>query len=534
MQVPEGNSGVGPGSGSGPVVEDAAAESPGLLDQLLDLAVISSRESMAGDPVCSSPLADFVAGRMSVQQSLRLWVSEGVPPSDRQEFARWKAAAARELSWHLAGIDRAVNRQLNEVLHHERFQKLESSWRGVAMLVDAAHENGRTDTRLKVLNVSWREIQRDFERATEFDNSELFRKVYEQEFGSPGGTPFGVMIADFEIHPRPTQAHPFDDIAILGQLAGVAAAAFCPFVLGVSPAMFGVDDFRPLEREVNLAAGFQGAEFVKWRSLRKQEDARFIGLAMPRILMREPWELTDTRGFCFREEVAGRSIDRYLWGNAAFAWGKVLIRSFQESGWLADIRGTERNRDGGGLVTGLPSIPFSTDRRGLVSRPSTDLIITDRQETEFARLGFLPLCQCHDSPYAAFYSSQSIQEPLGYDSEVATANAQISTMLQYMLCVSRFSHYLKVIARDVVGAATEPEQMQSRLDVWIKNYVTPDNLAKPDAKARRPLREAEVIVARDPAKPGSFLCKFNLLPHYQLDELSASIRLQTALEYRGR
>lgn len=496
------------------------------LGELLELSS-SERRQQTGHGPRRVALGRFLAGEMSVAEALALWLSKGLPARPIVDPAAWKRAALQELAWHVARIDRVISSQLNEVLHHPRFQKLESGWRGLRMLVDAGSAGGRNQTVIRMLGVSWKEIQRDFERATEFDSSELFRKVYEHEFGAPGGLPFGTMICDYEIHPRPTSEHPFDDLAILGKMAGVAAAAFCPMVFGASPALFGVDNFLPLEREVNLAAGFQGPEFVKWRSLRKSEDSRFVGLALPRILMREPWRLQDSKGFCFVEDVSGREIDGYLWGNAAFAWGQVLIRCFQESGWLADIRGTDRNTEGGGLVTGLPQIPFATDRRGVAFRPSTDLVITDRQEAEFSRLGFLPLCQCHDSPYAAFYGSQSIQESASYDSDAATTNARISAMLQYMLCTSRFAHYMKVIARDLVGSHSEPDQLQDLLDRWVKEYVTPDSDATPEARARRPLREAEVMVTRDPGKPGSFVCKFSLLPHYQLDELNASIRLQT-------
>ncbi len=500
-----------------------------LLEQLITANPAGSPENRVADD-----MGRFNSGELTLNQSLKLWLGETGEFPAAGEFKTWKKSVANLLAWHVSEIDRLLNLQLNTVLHHPRFQKLESSWRGLQMLVNSAGQYGGRQVLVKAINITWKEIQRDFERANEFDNSDLFKKIYEEEFGSPGGKPFGVLIGDYEIHPRPTSEHPFDDITILGHLAGIAAASFCPFVCAASPSLFGVDYFQALERDLNLANGFQSAEFVKWRSLRKMEDSRFVGLALPRILMREPYEFRSVGGFCFQEDVAGRSIENYLWGNAAFAWGQVLIRSFLETGWLADIRGTERNRDGGGLLTTLPSLSFGTDKAGIAIRPSTDLIVTDIQEAEFARLGFLPLCQCHGTQFQAYYSSQSIQEPAVYDSEVATANANISTMLQYMLCVSRFAHYLKVIARDAVGSLSEPEALQTQLDAWLKEYVTPDDSATPETKARRPLRQAEVSVTRDPGKPGAYNCKFSLLPHYQLDELSAAIRLQTTLENRTR
>lgn len=503
-----------------------------LLDHVLQNAVVLKAIDQPETAPEGSIFNDFLADQLSIEQTLRLWLGDIPAQVESQGFAPWKRTAALRLAMAVAEIDRIVHEQLNAVLHVPRFQALEASWRGLQMLVESARQEDSRQVRVRMLNVSWREVQRDFERASEFDNSQIFRKVYEEEFGSPGGIPFSVLIGDYEIRPRPTPEHPYDDVAVLGHMAGVAAAAFCPFVCGAAPSLFGVDNFADLQNTKDLARGFQLPEFVKWRALRKSEDARFIGIAMPRILMREPYDLKDTAGFCFQEDVAADDVSKYLWGNAAYAWAGVAIRSFARTGWLADIRGTERNRDGGGLVVNLPSFSFGTDRSGVGLRTSTDLIITDQQEATLAKLGFLPLCQCHDTEYAAYYSSQSIQQSAVYDNPVATANANISSMMQYMLCVSRFAHYLKVIARDVVGAATEPEEMQSILDAWIKQYVTPDDSARPEVKAKRPLRQAEITVMQAPGRPGTFQCTFSLLPHYQLDDLTASIRLQTTTAKR--
>lgn len=499
-----------------------------LIDQTLAESIRPTSES--SENAFASLLESFWRGDLRLRQALRLCLGDFERKVREIGFQAWKRESLLRLSRAVSEIDRIVGEQLNECLHHPRLQALEASWRGLRMLVDVAQREGSRKVQIRVLNVSWREVQRDFERASEFDGSELFQKVYENEFGTPGGTPFSVLVGDYEIHPRPTPQHPFDDIAILGQLAGVAAAAFCPLVCGASPELFGVDEFLDLQHTQDLAQGFQLAEFIKWRSLRQSEDARFVGLAMPRILMRSPYTQEDVLGFCFEEQTKAKHVGNYLWGNAAYAWSSVLIRSYSRTGWLADIRGTERDLDGGGLVANLPSCSFGTDREGVALRSTTDLMITDAQEAELAKLGFLPLCHCHDTNLAAFYSSQSIQKPKHYDSPIASANANISAMLHYILCVSRFAHYLKVIARDNVGAALEPEDMQAKLDRWIKNYVTPDEHARPDVKAKRPLRRAEVKVARDQSRPGNYLCQFSLLPHYQLDDLSASIRLQTKLD----
>jgi type VI secretion system ImpC/EvpB family protein len=524
--------------------EETLFENESLADSLLDV-VVSASASASNPASADIPKANhrsrlgelldqFIRGELSTEQALRLCFGDFKSRIATQGWAEWKRFATLQLTHEIAEIDRLVGEQLNAVLHHSRFQALEASWRGLSMLISSSTAAATRQVQVKLLNVSWKEVQRDFERASDFDNSNIFQKVYEDEFGSPGGKPFGLLIGDYEIHPRPTAEHPYDDIATLGHMAGVAAAAFCPFVCSASPSLFGVDSFVDLQHTQDLGRGFLLPEFVKWRSLRKLDDARFIGLALPHVLMREPYKLEDTQGFCFKEDVAANHLEKYLWGNAAYAWAGVLMRTFAQSGWLADIRGTERNRESGGIVANLPSVSFGTDRPGIALRSSTDLVVTDAQETSFSRLGFLPLCQCHDTELAAFYGSQSIQEATAYDSPVATANANISTMLQYMLCVSRFAHYLKVIARDVVGSATEPDDMQATLDTWIKQYVTPDDSAKPEVKARRPLRQAEVSVVRDPGRPGSFQCTFSLLPHYQLDELSAAIRLQTTLDNRDK
>jgi type VI secretion system ImpC/EvpB family protein len=455
--------------------------------------------------------------------AIRIWLG-GAIPGDKDELSR-------RLNHDVAAIDRLVNAQLNAILHAAAFQKLEASWRGLAYLVDRCDFEDEPTIKIRVLNVSWRELERDFERAIEFDQSQLFRKVYEGEFGSPGGEPFGVLLGDYEIHPRVSREHPHDDLRVVEALAGVAAAAFCPTILNVSPAMFGLDDFSRLEQRLDHERTFDGIEYTKWKSLRAHEDARFIGLTMPRVLMREPYEDDGTRtdGFRFHEEARGPDRSRYLWGGACYAFGAVLIRAFSQAGWLADIRGARRGVDGGGLVTNLPQHSFSTDARGLITKSSADVIITEELEKQLSDLGFMPLCQSKDAEYSVFYSNQSLQKPARYDRAAPTANAQMSAMLQYMLCVSRFAHYVKVLGRDKLGAFTEYEELEKFLQNWIVQYVTADSEATPATKARYPLRDAEVRVEPTPGKPGSYRCRMRLNPHYELDELQASVRIVAEL-----
>jgi type VI secretion system ImpC/EvpB family protein len=341
----------------------------------------------------------------------------------------------------------------------------------------------------------------------------------------PGGEPFGALVGDFEFTNHPS------DLAMLEQIAGVAAAAFAPFVAAAAPALFGLDDFSQLERGVDLEKAFAQLDYLKWRALRDKEDSRFVGLTLPRVLARLPYEDDGSRvdGFCFREDVAGPDRRKYLWTNAAYAFGAVLVRSFAKGGWLAHICGVERDMETNGLVPGLPVHSFSTDKRGVVPRTSTDVVITDQQEPDLSELGFIPLCACKDSEYSAFYTCHSIQKPKTYDDAAATANAKISAMLKYIFCASRFAHYLKVIARDRIGSFSEAQECESMLHNWLHRYVTADSQASAQVKARLPLREARVHVVPRPGKAGSYFCTLQLWPHYELDELTATIRLTTEL-----
>ncbi len=442
-----------------------------------------------------------------------------------------KRTLTERLNRDVASIDQLLTEQINAILHHPRFQKLEASWRGLEYLVDRCGEEADQNIKVKVLPASWKDLERDFERATEFDQSQLFRKVYEQEFGNPGGEPYGVLLGDYEIHPAPGPGHPHDDIGILQSISQVAAAAFCPFITAAGPEMFGLDEFGTLEHSLNHAKTLEQTEFLKWRALRETEDSRFLGLVLPRVLMRKPFQDDGRRvdQFCFREDVSGPDRSKYLWGNAVYAFGGVVMRAHAEAGWLADIRGVRRDTEGGGLVTGLPAHCFGTDRFGIAPQQSTDVVITDALEKELSDLGFMPLCDCKDTEYSAFYSNPSIQKARKYDRAGATANAKISAMLQYMLCVSRFAHYVKVLGRDKTGTFAEAENMEQFLRNWIMRYVTADGEATPDVKARFPLREANVQVREQPGRPGSFQCVMHLSPHYELDELNATVRVVTEL-----
>ncbi|HAA72239.1 MAG TPA: type VI secretion system contractile sheath large subunit [Planctomycetaceae bacterium] len=440
----------------------------------------------------------------------------------------------RLLNRDVARIDQLVNSQLNAILHAPAFQRLEASWRGLVYLTEQAAGEEEGPLKVKVLHATWRELERDFERATEFDQSQLFQKIYEQEFGTAGGEPYGLLIGDYEVHPQPTATHPHVDLDVLSGISQVAAAAFCPFIANTHPSFLGLDDFSGIQQPLDFSETFEQVEWIKWRAMRQREEARFVGLTLPHILMRTPYEDEGTRidQFCFREQTDRR--EDYLWGGAAFAYGAVVLRAFARAGWLADIRGVRRGLDGGGLVTGLENHSFSTDLSGLALKSSTDVMITDEREKKLADLGFLPLCHCQDTQYAAFYSSQSIQKPQVFDESVATINSQISAMLSYMLCVSRFGHYIKVLGREKIGSFQEAADFERFLEDWIIQFVTSDDEAGPDVKARFPLREASVNVRSNPGKPGSFQCHLHLVPHYELDQLQARVSLVAELTPAAR
>jgi type VI secretion system protein ImpD len=442
-----------------------------------------------------------------------------------------KEEVVRLLTLVVAQIDRLLARQTNAILHHPAFQKLEASWRGLQYLVWQLPEAG--PIKVRVLQLSWKELCRDQERALEFDQSQLFKKVYEEEFGTPGGQPFGVLLGDYDVSHRITAASPTDDVRALRAVSSVAAAAFAPFIAGAHPSLLGLDSFPELERPLQLPRVFQATEYLAWRSLRDSEDSRFVGLTVPRVLMRLPYDGrpgTHVDSFCFREDVTGAGLEKFLWGTPVYAFGAILIRSFADCGWFAEIRGASPDAKlAGGLVADLLVYSHRTDRQGLAPRPSTDAYVTDQLERELGDLGFIALCHCRDTDVAAFYGNQSLNKPRHYDEPEATANAKLSAMLQYMLCVSRFAHYLKVMARDKIGSFATPALCEDYLQRWLSTYTSSSDVPDEETRARYPLRESLVRIAELPGKPGTYQCICHLKPHAQLDQVSTTVRLATTL-----
>jgi type VI secretion system protein ImpC len=423
------------------------------------------------------------------------------------------------INQRIARIDEIISRQLNEILHHPDFQALEASWRGLAYLVFKT-ETG-TQLKLRLLNASRKELQDDLEKAVEFDQSNLFKKLYEEEYGTFGGHPYSFLVADFEFGRHPM------DMAFLEELSHVAAAAHAPLVTAASPRLFDLDTFTDLGTPRDLAKIFESTELIKWRSFRDSDDARYVALVLPHILLRLPYG-PDTRpvdGVNFVEDVTGRDHRKYLWGNAAYALAERITSAFSQYGWCAAIRGVE----GGGKVEGLPTHTFSTDEGDKALKCPTEIAITDRREKELSDLGFISLCHCKGEDFAAFFGGATAQKPKVYNTHEANANARISAVLPYVLAASRFAHYLKVIVRDKIGSFQSKEDLAKFLNTWIAAYVLLADGAPHAQKAGFPLREGRVDVAEVPGRPGAYNATVFLRPHFQLEELTASIRLVATL-----
>ncbi len=429
----------------------------------------------------------------------------------------------------IAVIDHQINDQLNAIIHHKRFQTLEASWRGLWYL--AVQMEGVKNTKLKVLDITWAEVTKDISKAMEFDHSQLFQKIYSDEYGTPGGEPYSVIIADYEIRHKPSAQHRQDDITTLEGIAQIAAAAFAPFIAAASSEMFGLDDFSELRLPLNLQAIFAQTEYVRWRALRNKTDARFIGLTLPHTLMRRPYRTTagSYKGLFFYEKPSDNGDLSYLWGNAAYAFGGILIREFSSVGWFGHIRGVPRDQVGGGLVTNLPCDVFETEPNNVAYKPATNVVITDSIERDISNLGFIPLCQCYGTSYSAFYSNASIQLIKRAVTNEAEINAKLAAMMQHVLCGSRVAHYIKVMIRDKIGSFMTAPECENFLRRWLFKYTSGRDDLEWEAQARYPLREASVKVKEHPSKPGRYLCVIHLVPHYQTDQMVSELELVTEL-----
>jgi type VI secretion system protein ImpD len=467
------------------------------------------------------------------REALKLWLA-GRVPRDRAQLEAW-------LADDIGAIDVAMSRQVNAILHHDAFRKLESRWRGLQKLVESWEPfdiNGGIDPRtgrpevtseqgviVRVLNVTWREISADIEASTgDAQQSELFRKVYTEEFDTPGGKPFGLLLCDHEIRLKPGPGHPTDDLATLDGLAQVAAAAFAPIALGTHPSLMGLASFNDLQRLPDLDALTTGPDFIRLKALRSRADMRFVGMMIPRVLAREPYRDDGTRddGFAFREE-SGRA-EEWCWSSPVWSMGIAAIRTWTGNRWFSDMVGVRRGAMSGGLIGSFPGPSFETDAPGVAFRPATDVVISDEMERVLTRAGLVSLCPCREAPHVAMYNAPSFHTPTNYDSPEATANARLSAMLPYVMCVSRFAHYVKQIGRSKVGSVKSPEDVRQVLQNWIsESYVSSD----PDSEL--PLRAADVQVRELPPGSGRYVSTMWFEPHYQFEGVSARLELKTEL-----
>ena len=418
----------------------------------------------------------------------------------------------------IAAIDETISKQLSTIMQDEKFLALEGAWRGLHHMVD----NSETSANLKirVLNASKREVSRDLAKATEFDQSRLFKAIYEDEFGTPGGEPMGAIVGDYTFDAS------FNDIEMLQGLASVAAASFAPFISAADPKLFGFDDFTELSRPRDLEKIFDSVEYAKWRSFRESDDSRFVTLTMPRVLARMPYgpETKPVDAFDY-DETVGRDgkldHDQYCWMNAAYVLGARLTDAFSQSGWCTAIRGAEN----GGKVEDLPMHVFASDDGDLDLKCPTEVGITDRRDAELGKLGFLPLCHYKNTDYAVFFGAQTTHKAKRYDKPEANANAAVSTRLPYIMATSRFAHYLKVIGRDKIGSFMEREDCEAWLNRWIASYVNANDEAGDEMRAQYPLRDAKVTVREVPGKPGTFDAVAWMRPWLQMEELTTSLRM---------
>jgi type VI secretion system protein ImpC len=422
----------------------------------------------------------------------------------------------------IAAIDRKLTDQVNQIMHNEEFQKLEGAWRGLHYMVN----NTETDEMLKirVLNISKKDLGKTLKKfkGTAWDQSPIFKQIYEQEYGQFGGEPYGCLVGDYHFDHSPP------DVELLSGIAEVSASAHAPFIAGAAPTTLQMDSWQELANPRDLTKIFSTPEYASWRSLRDSDDARYIGLAMPRFLARLPYgaKTDPVEDFDFEEDTTGADHGKYTWANSAYAMAVNINRAFKEFGWCSRIRGVES----GGAVEGLPTHTFPTDDGGVDMKCPTEIAISDRREAELAKNGFMPLLHKKNSDFAAFIGAQSLQNPAEYDDPDATANANLAARLPYLFATCRFAHYLKSIVRDKIGSFKERDDMERWLGNWVNQYVDGDPANSSEStKARKPLAAAEVVVEEVEGNPGYYTSKFFLRPHYQLEGLTVSLRLVSKL-----
>lgn len=481
-----------------PAASETLVENRSILDRIVEDGRIgqSPEERTSGKLWVKDLVQDVMNGQMTVSNDVEAMING-----------------------RIATLDELISRQLNEVMHAEPLQKLEGSWRGLSYFVQQTETS--SSLKIKLLNINKKDLFKDLDKAVEFDQSAIFKKIYEEEYGTLGGNPFGALIGDFEFGRNP------QDVSLLEKMSGVASTSHAPFIAAATPALFNFESFTELAGPRDLEKIFDNEAYLKWNMFRKTDDSRYVGLCLPHVLARLPYgkETTPVEEFDYEENVDGKDHSKYLWSNAAYAFAARLTDAFARHEWCAAIRGVE----GGGLVEGLPAHTFITDDGDVATKCPTEIAITDRRENELAKLGFIPLSYYKGTDTAAFMGAQSTQKPQLYLDDDANANSRLSTQLQYIFACSRFAHFLKAMMRDKIGSFMSREQCQTFLNRWISHYVLLDDMAPQDLKAKFPLREARIEVSEIPGKPGSYNAVAYLRPHFQLEALSVSLRLVAKL-----
>jgi type VI secretion system protein ImpD/type VI secretion system protein ImpC len=496
-----------------------------LRERVLAGQFFSQRDAETG-----GELATFLHGQSTFGDLLETWFGGMLTGFLAKGGDRLRAALDRDI----AEIDAAIGDQLDAVLHHPRFLALEGRWRGLHWLISGIEPGRRIKVRL--LPVSWAELCRDFERALEFDQSITFRRIYEEEFGMPGGEPYGLMVIDHAVRHRATAGATTDDVGGLVQLSAVAAAAFMPTVLSLDPSVLDVDTYADLEGVRDVTAPLKGADHLRWRGLASRPDMRFVAITLPRLLARRPWTDDPGRLDGFRYGEHAPTEDSRVWMNAGYAFAACAVRAFAENNWPADVRGAEIDRVGGGLVTDLPAEPFASGPPYAWSRKAIEYQFSFRQEHALVDAGLLPVGVLPFGPELVFGASRSMQAPathVGTNAAAADSNARLSAQINSMLCAARFAHLVKVMGRDMVGAFRTSDEIERQLNGWLQGYVNTNINSTSESRARFPLVEGSVQVRERPEKPGVFGCTMHLRPHYQLDDVSTAFHLVTELAAPG-
>ncbi|HAS6309874.1 TPA: type VI secretion system contractile sheath large subunit [Vibrio vulnificus] len=466
-------------------------------------------------------MAHFLDAK-TMTQMVSYWV-EISGAKTKQEFVHSIISA-------IESIDREVSAQLDEILHHRQMQKLEATWRGLNYLVQQKDHNAGDLVKVKVLSCTWEELKKDSERAIEFDQSALFKLVYQNEYSMPGGEPFGLLIGDYYLCGGQNAMVVEREINILRKISQSAAAAFSPFIMSVEPSVFGSDYFENIASMKNVYAQFEQNEYVSWKRLRAEEDVRFIGLTLPNLLYRQPYQSDGSRSdsFVYNERIRDSHQD-LLWGNAAYSFAAVIVRAFQEHGWFTHIRGHKTGDYSQGIIQPPSLCQVDLPGKGGRYRAPLNLKITEKREQELADCGFIPLSPVAETPFVSFTSNISLHKPQQFASKGASVNARLSSMLQYTLCVSRIAHYLKVMGRDRVGSYQDAQSIERDFQAWLHKYTTASDEASDELRAKYPLNEAKIKVTEKLGSPGKYYSVIHLRPHFQLDQMVSSIKLITEL-----